>query len=122
MLIGLELLIMPFTTALLIAGLLAIIIALFARLASVGSAILLMRKFRSFSTGAIKILTWGGLRGGISVALALSIPAVPERTTIVIITYIVVVFSIGIQGMTLGTFRVVQKGPDSESFKNHIRM
>ncbi|MCD4688094.1 MAG: sodium:proton antiporter, partial [Desulfuromonadaceae bacterium] len=52
--------------------------------------------------GAIKILTWGGLRGGISVALALSIPAVPERTTIVIITYIVVVFSIGIQGMTLG--------------------
>ena len=102
MLIGLELLIMPFTTALLIAGLLAIIITLFARLASVGSAILLIRKSRSFSTGAIKILTWGGLRGGISVALALSIPAVPERTTIVIITYIVVVFSIGIQGMTLG--------------------
>ncbi len=102
MLIGLEVLIMPFTRALLVAGLLAILIALAARWASVSGAVLLMRTFRTFSPGAIKILTWGGLRGGISVALALSIPPVPERTTIVIITYIVVVFSIGIQGMTLG--------------------
>lgn len=102
MLIGLEVLIMPFTRGLLVAGLLAILIALAARWASVGGAVLLMRTFRTFSPGAIKILTWGGLRGGISVALALSIPPVPERTTIVIITYIVVVFSIGIQGMTLG--------------------
>ncbi|MHB8708057.1 MAG: cation:proton antiporter, partial [Desulfuromonadales bacterium] len=102
MLIGLEVLIMPFTAALFIAGLLAILISLFSRWASVGGAVLLMRTFRSFSAGAIKILTWGGLRGGISVALALSLPTVPERTTIVIMTYIVVVFSIGIQGMTLG--------------------
>ncbi|MDT8320447.1 MAG: sodium:proton antiporter [Xanthomonadales bacterium] len=102
MLIGLEVLIMPFTTALFIAGLLAILISLFSRWASVGGAVLLMRSFRSFSAGAIKILTWGGLRGGISVALALSLPAVPERSTIVIMTYIIVVFSIGIQGMTLG--------------------
>lgn len=107
MLIGLEMLIMPFTRALFIAGLLAIIIALFARWVSVGGAVLLMKTFRSFSAGAIKILTWGGLRGGISVALALSIPAVPERATIVILTYIVVVFSIGIQGMTLG--KLVEK-------------
>ena len=102
MLIGLEVLIMPFTAALFIAGLLAILISLFSRWASVGGAVLLMRTFRSFSAGTIKILTWGGLRGGISVALALSLPAVPERTTIVIMTYMVVVFSIGIQGMTLG--------------------
>ena len=102
MLIGLEMLIMPFTTALFIAGLLAILISLFSRWASVGGAVLIMRTFRSFSAGAIKILTWGGLRGGISVALALSLPAVPERATIVIMTYMVVVFSIGIQGMTLG--------------------
>jgi CPA1 family monovalent cation:H+ antiporter len=47
-------------------------------------------------------MTWGGLRGGISVALALSIPIVPERTTIISITYIIVIFSIAIQGMTLG--------------------
>ncbi|MDD2272557.1 MAG: sodium:proton antiporter [Desulfuromonadaceae bacterium] len=102
MLIGMEVLVMPFTGYLLVAGLAAIMITLFARWASVGGAVLFMRTFRSFSPGAVKILTWGGLRGGISVALALSIPAVPERTTIVIITYIVVVFSIVMQGMTLG--------------------
>ena len=107
MLIGLEMLIMPFTPALLIAGLAAIVITLFARWSSVGGAVLLMRTFRSFSPGAIKILTWGGLRGGISVALALSIPAVAERSIIVTITYIVVVFSIIMQGMTLG--RLVKK-------------
>lgn len=102
MLIGLEVLVMPFTGSLLVAGLAAIAITLFARWTSVGGAVLFMRTFRPFSPGAIKILTWGGLRGGISVALALSIPAVPERTTIVTITYIIVVFSIVMQGMTLG--------------------
>ncbi|GFE60706.1 sodium:proton antiporter [Geobacter sp. AOG2] len=102
MLIGLEVLIMPFTRALLIAGVLAIIITLFARWASVAGAVFFMRPFRSFNTGAVGIMTWGGLRGGISVALALSIPTVPERATIITITYIIVVFSIVIQGMTLG--------------------
>ena len=102
MLIGLEVLVMPFTRALLIAGLLAIAITLFSRWVSVGGTVLLMRLFRSFSPGMVGILTWGGLRGGISVALALSTPLVPERATIVTITYIVVVFSIVVQGMTLG--------------------
>jgi CPA1 family monovalent cation:H+ antiporter len=114
MLIGLEMLVMPFTPALLIAGLAAIMITLFARWASVGGAVLLMRTFRPFSPGAVKILTWGGLRGGISVALALSIPAVPERSTIVTITYIIVVFSIITQGMTLGRL-VKQIYPDVEN-------
>ncbi len=107
MLIGLEMLIIPFTPSLLVAGLVAILITLFARWASVGGAVLFMRRFRPFSPGAIKILTWSGLRGGISVALALSIPSVPERNTIVTITYIIVVFSILLQGMTLG--RLVKK-------------
>ncbi len=102
MLIGLEVLVMSFTKSLLIAGLLAISITLFARWISVGGAVLFMKFFRSFSPGAVKILTWGGLRGGISVALALSIPAAPERATIITITYIIVVFSIVIQGLTLG--------------------
>jgi monovalent cation:H+ antiporter, CPA1 family len=102
MLIGLEMLVMPFTHALLVAGLLAIAITLFARWVSVGGAVLLMRPFRSFSPGTVGIMTWGGLRGGISVALALSIPFVPERATIITITYMIVVFSIVMQGMTLG--------------------
>jgi CPA1 family monovalent cation:H+ antiporter len=102
MLIGMEVLIMPFTQTLFIVGLLAIAITLFARWVSVGGAVLIMRPFKSFSPGAVRILTWGGLRGGISVALALSIPPMPERMIIVTITYIIVVFSIVMQGMTLG--------------------
>ncbi len=102
MLIGLEMLLMPFTPALIIAGLLAIVIALFARWASVMGVVMSMRAFRSFSPGAVKILTWGGLRGGISVALALSLPNGTERNTLVTITYIIVIFSIIVQGMTLG--------------------
>ncbi len=93
---------MPFTSELFMAGLLAIAITLFARWSSAGGAVLIMKTFRKFSPGAIRILTWGGLRGGISVALALSIPPVPERPTIITITYIIVVFSIVVQGMTLG--------------------
>jgi CPA1 family monovalent cation:H+ antiporter len=102
MLIGLEILVIPFTPELLVAGLLAIVVTLFARFVSVWGAIVLMKPFRSFSRGAIKVMTWGGLRGGISVALALSIPYGPERTVIITITYLVVVFSIMIQGLTLG--------------------
>ena len=48
------------------------------------------------------MLTWGGIRGGISVALALSLPAIPERNTLLAATYVVVIFSIGVQGMSLG--------------------
>jgi CPA1 family monovalent cation:H+ antiporter len=61
-----------------------------------------MRWWRNFSPHVIKILTWGGLRGGISVALALSLPPGRERQLIVAVTYIVVVFSIIVQGLTIG--------------------
>lgn len=101
-LIGLEILVITFGAHLLIAGVLSIFIVLIARFISVGVPIFFIRKFRELTPGVIKILTWGGLRGGISVALALSLPASAERETILAITYCVVVFSILVQGLTIG--------------------
>jgi CPA1 family monovalent cation:H+ antiporter len=101
-LIGLEILVITFGPHLLIAGALSVLIVLIARFVSVGVPILIIRKFRELTPGVIKILTWGGLRGGISVALALSLPASAERETILAITYCVVVFSILVQGLTIG--------------------
>ncbi len=102
LLIGLEMLILPFTPELILAGSAAIVITLFARWTSVGTVVALMSRFRGFSQGVVPIMTWGGLRGGISVALALSVPDAPERDVLVTITYVVVVFSILVQGITLG--------------------
>ena len=101
-LIGLEILVITFSSHLLIAGTISILIVLIARFVSVGIPVLFIRKFRELTPGVINILTWGGLRGGISVALALSLPASAERETILAITYCVVVFSILVQGLTIG--------------------
>jgi Na+:H+ antiporter len=101
-LIGLEILVITFESQLLIAGGISIVIVLIARFISVGIPVLFIRKFRELTPGVTKILTWGGLRGGISVALALSLPASAERETILAITYCVVVFSILVQGLTIG--------------------
>jgi CPA1 family monovalent cation:H+ antiporter len=62
----------------------------------------ILKRFRTFSPRVIKILTWGGLRGGISVALALSLPAGENREVILTVTYAIVVFSIIVQGLTIG--------------------
>ena len=101
-LIGLEVLVMPFEPGLLLAAGAMIPTVLLARFVAVGLPVSLLRTQRDFTPGAIRILTWGGLRGGISIALALSLPTGPERTTILAITYVIVVFSILVQGLTIG--------------------
>jgi CPA1 family monovalent cation:H+ antiporter len=106
-LIGLELLILTFNRMYFIAGLLLIPLVLGVRFLSVGFPVIVLRLFRSFSPHVIKILTWGGLRGGISVAFALSLPPGKNRDTILAITYVIVVFSIVVQGLTIG--RLVRK-------------
>jgi CPA1 family monovalent cation:H+ antiporter len=101
-LIGLEVLTLVYDQNYLLAGLFAIPIVLLARFITVGIPITVMRRFRNFSPRAIQILTWGGLRGGISVALALSLPASDIRDALVVVTYVVVIFSILVQGLTIG--------------------
>ncbi len=108
-LIGLELLIISFSGRTLLAGLVAFPVVILARFIAVALPVSLMRRRRVFTPGAIRVLTWGGLRGGVSVALALSIPGhlpsgarVPEREIVLAITYAVVVISIVVQGLTIG--------------------
>ncbi len=101
-LIGLELLIIEFTPSLFIAGLLLIPTVLLARFISVGSLVRILGLSRAFSPGTVRILTWAGLRGGISVALALSLPLGHERDLLVTVTYCIMTFSILVQGLTVG--------------------
>ncbi len=100
-LLGLEILVLTFTEQYLLASLLIIPLVLFSRFVAIGIPVTVLRSFRTFSPGAVRIMTWGGLRGGISVALALSLPPGRERDVILAITYTVVVFSIAVQGLTL---------------------
>jgi len=103
-LIGLEVIIIPMSGGNLLAMVLIIPIVILARFISVGIPVSLLKQFKKFSKNVIKILTWGGLRGGISVALALSLPPGSERDIILPMTYAVVVFSVLIQGPTVGLF------------------
>ena len=106
-LIGLEVLVLSFTRQLFLAGLLAIPVILVARWVSVAAPVTVMSRWRKFAPGTVTIMTWGGLRGGISVALALSLPDEPERQVVLAVTYIIVIFSILAQGLTID--RVVRR-------------
>ncbi len=101
-LIGLEVVILDFRGPALVASLAMIPVVLLARGASVWIPVALLRRARTFSPHVVKILTWAGLRGGISVALALSLPPSEHRGLLITATYVAVCFSILVQGLTLG--------------------
>ncbi|MCK7578926.1 MAG: sodium:proton antiporter [Chromatiales bacterium] len=114
-LIGLEVLVLELSGGPLLAGALAIPLVLAARALSVGLPIGMMRRMRDFAPGTVTLLTWAGLRGGISIALALSLPAGETRDILVSVTYVVVVFSILVQGLTLGPLvRIIGQRADRE--------
>lgn len=102
-LIGLEILILDFQGSLILAGILCIPLVLAARFIAVGGPITVLRHVfdRNYSDHTVKILVWSGLRGGISVALALTLPQGPERDLFLMMTYVVVIFSIIVQGLTV---------------------
>lgn len=101
-LLGLALHLLTFEWDFFTMGLIAIPIALIARFISIYSTYSLLKHSDSRSINTVKILTWGGLRGGISIALALSMGEYPYGDQIILMTYVVVLFSIIVQGLTLG--------------------
>ncbi|QDY68697.1 cation:proton antiporter [Qingshengfaniella alkalisoli] len=102
MMIGFELFFVTFSGDMLLASIAAIAMALLARLAAVAVPVLAMRRAHDFVPGVIPIMTWGGLKGGISIALALSLPNSEWKPEILTATYVIVVFSILVQGLTVG--------------------
>lgn len=101
LMIGLEMLVMPWNTRYIYAGLLAIPVSLISRFVSVESALGVVRPWHKPVRGSIPVLTWGGLRGGLAVALALAAGPGQPHDRIVAITYIVVIFALSVQGLTM---------------------
>ena len=101
-LIGLALHILEFDTRFLLLGVIAIFVVLLARFISIYSTYSLVKHPEQHSLNTVKIMTWGGLRGGISIALAMSLGEYPFGDGIILMTYVVVLFSIIVQGLSLG--------------------
>ena len=101
LLIGLEVLVISLDPSFAWLAVATIPLVLAARLIAVSLPIFLLSFRQTFTSGAIPVLTWGGLRGGISVALALSLPAIAEKPLLLACTYAVVLFSIIVQGLTV---------------------
>jgi monovalent cation:H+ antiporter, CPA1 family len=114
LLIGLEGVALAGRYGLLAAGLLAIPMILLARVISAGALVAFWPKLLPFRL-SVPVLTWGALRGGISIALALSLPAGPIKDAIVATTYVVVMFSVVVQGSTMGSLvRRLTKNPPAD--------
>lgn len=121
LLIGLEVLILVYHIEYFLAALAIIPVVLVSRFIAVGAPIQVMKKVREFSPGVVRLMTWGGLRGGISVALALSLPQGIEREVILAVTYAVVIFSVLVQGLTLGSLaKEVQEEALRALVKKHV--
>jgi CPA1 family monovalent cation:H+ antiporter len=102
LLIGLQMLVIKPHLTIMIIGCIMILVVLLARWFSVSLPVAVLRLKIRFEKNAVTILTWGGLRGGLSVAMALSLPQNMHRDELVLITYIIVIFSIIVQGLTIG--------------------
>ncbi len=100
-LIGLEVLVLNLRWDYLTAGLLAVPVTLAARFVSIGGPLMILKHRMAYPPRSVTILTWAGLRGGISVALALSLPVECHRDLILTMTYVVVAFSVMVQGLTI---------------------
>ncbi len=111
-LIGLEVVLIEFPAGWLLAGLFAIAVAQAARLLTVGLPVALLRKRFGLPRGSAIMMTWGGVRGGISVALALALPLGEGRDVVLMLTYCIVVFSILVQGLTIAPLARRVIGPE----------
>lgn len=101
-LLALEIVVVRFSGQSLLLGLIAIPVVLLARTISVQVPVMLLDRKHDFSPFTRRLMIWGGLRGAISVALAFTVPAGPQRDLFLVMTYVVVVFSIIVQGLTVG--------------------
>ncbi len=102
LLIGVEVFAVAFEASYVVAGLAAIALHLLARFVAVLVPVVVLKPFTGFEDGITRIMTWGGLKGGISVALVLSLPDMEWKPLMLTCTYFVVLFSIIVQGLTVG--------------------
>ncbi|OLV15849.1 cation:proton antiporter [Deinococcus marmoris] len=113
-LLALEVVVVRFSGQSLLLGLIAIPLVLLVRTISVYLPVLVLGRRRDFNPYTRRLMIWGGLRGAISVALAFTVPAGPERDLFLVMTYVVVVFSIIVQGLTVGWLAALASGVGGE--------